>query len=220
MSAKRQNTNVEFISKVLCVYFGSSLIIHHSISLQYSGRNMQPLFQPTTNFKVSQFELILYSKCGVCFSLVGFFFRLGREKKRSSDGCWSLRWKTLRNGALDNKSVQPLLPNCRSTEVSNSNQKHSLFSVQGGTVVWFGRKFSLGLACARPRLAWESKQVASPQSQIHTLSCTATFDPRSVSPHCLISCSCQLWSKPSHPASQTRAFLLTKLFKASWLWYI
>lgn len=141
MSAKRQNTNVEFISKVLCVYFGSSLIIHHSISLQYSGRNMQPLFQPTTNFKVSQFELILYSKCGVCFSLVGFFFHLGREKKRSSDGCWSLRWKTLRNGALDKKSVQPLLPNCRSTEVSNSNQKHSLFSVQGGTVVWFGRKF-------------------------------------------------------------------------------
>lgn len=141
MSAKRQNTNVEFISKVLCVYFGSSLIIHHSISLQYSGRNMQPLFQPTTNFKVSPFELILYSKCGVCFSLVGFFFRLGRGKKRSSDGCWSLRWKTLRNGALDNKSVQPLLPNCRSTEVSNSNQKHSLFSVQGGTVVWFGRKF-------------------------------------------------------------------------------
>lgn len=66
--------------------------------------------------------------------LVVFTAELERRRETSSDVFWSLRWKTQRNGALDNKLVQPLLPNCRSTQVANRNQKQ--------TVLCAGRNFS------------------------------------------------------------------------------
>lgn len=132
-----------------------------------------------------------------------------KKKKPSSDVCWSLRWKTRRNAALDNKSVQPLLPNCRSAELSNGNQKHRLFSVQGGTVVWSGRKFK-GCLCRT------GNSLGILAGCIHT--CTHAFMhchpwPVYYIPCCLMSCSCQLWSKPSHPAFRTSTFVLLKRFK-------
>lgn len=51
-SSKRQNTNVEFISKVLCVYFGSSLIVRHSTPLKYRDKkNVFTLFSTHASFK-------------------------------------------------------------------------------------------------------------------------------------------------------------------------
>lgn len=133
-SAKRQNTNVEFISKVLCVYFGSLLIVHHLIALKYKGGKLVSLSSTRGLLKSATIWIhFIFYESVACVSTGRFFIVEAKTHQMSA-------------GALNNTSVQPLLPNCRSTEVSNSNQKHKVFSVQGGTVLWFGRKFK-GCLC-------------------------------------------------------------------------
>lgn len=148
-----------------------------------------PFFNPTPHLKVQQFEFILYFKS--VFPLANFSF--WRRIKTSSDVCWSLRWKTLRNAALDNNSVQPLF--CQTAgalKYETAIKSTDCFSVLGGTVVWFGRKFK-GCLCQT------GNSLGILAGCIHTY--THTFmhcRPWPVYfPCCLMSCSCQLWSKPT-----------------------
>lgn len=134
-----------------------------------------PFFNPTPHLKVQQFEFTLYFKS--VFPLANFSF--WRRIKTSSDVCWSLRWKTLRNAALDNNSVQPLF--CQTAgALKYETAIKSTDCFLYWEVLWCDLGGNSRAVCVRPGTAWEFWQVAS--THTHTLSCTAALDPCSISP--------------------------------------
>lgn len=141
-------------SKVLRVYFGSLLIFHHSIPL-----------------KMLRTRNVLLLRSLSVFPLAGFLIFGVRKKKRkssSSDVCRSLRWKTLRHGALDNKSVQ--LQESWSIKQQWKARGRGAEGREETQRLFVHHRLAILAGCAHTN------------THKHGLYCTATLDPWSIFP--------------------------------------